>query len=85
MARAISETYSFSYLIQNPITKPIMEKHLNNFCKSINMSLVDLTYVSGTLKSMFAFNMGGGLPHEIVTALMRELDEVPVLELQTLK
>jgi hypothetical protein len=81
MNKTTSNTYSVSYLVQHPITKPIMERHLKDQLPK-SLEVKDLSYVHGTLADMLESNMGGGLPCEVITALMKDLDEIPVAELE---
>lgn len=80
MNKTTLSSYSVSQLIQHPTTKPIMEKHLKDQLPK-GMKVDDLTYVNGTLTDMLEHNMGGGLPYETITALITELDTIPVQKL----
>lgn len=75
MTKTTSSTYSVSYLIQHESTKPIMEKHLKDQLPS-SVKVEDLSYVHGTLTDMLKYNMGGGLPYKIITALIADLDAI---------
>ena len=77
MSKTTSSSHSVSYLIQHEGTKPVMEKHLNDQLPS-NVKVADLSYVHGTLTDMLRYNMGGGLPFEVITALIADLDKVKI-------
>ena len=69
----VTDTYTLSYLYNHPITKPIVIKYLEP------LGIIDqLNNADGTLREMFDYNMGGGIPPEVITALMAELDAIPL-------
>ncbi len=70
--KTISETYTLSFLVKHPKTKAIVLKHLG----SLNVDEQQLSSVDGTLREMYDTNMGGGIPHDIIIALMAELDTI---------
>ncbi len=74
--KTISDTYTLSFLVKHPKTKEIVLKHL----KPLNVDEQQLSSVDGTLKNMYDTNMGGGIPHDIIVALMAEIDTLEPLE-----
>lgn len=66
-----SSRYTLSYLAMHPKSKEIVYRHLRPL---ITEHGVEPALVSGTLQSMFDYNMGGGIPYEIIVSLMEELD-----------
>lgn len=67
----ISSTYTLGYLAMHPKTKEIVYRHLK---PQIVTYGIDPASVHGTLREMFDHNMGGGIPFDIIVALMKELD-----------
>lgn len=64
-----SSTYALSFLATHPLTKDIVSKHLTHMGGHPEL-------VTDTLPNLRDYNMGGGIPYEILVALMAELDTV---------
>lgn len=70
----VSNTYTLAFLANHPTTKDIVYKHL----RPILYDDDQLNGVHGTLEEMLVYNMGGGIPYDVITALMAELDKLPM-------
>jgi len=78
MPDKISSTYTFAFLVKHPASKEIVLKHL----APLGIDEAHLSRVDGTLSSLLE-NMGGGIPYHILVALMEELDQLCVQDLET--
>lgn len=69
----VSNTYMLSFLATHPQTKGIVSKHLAHMGGNPE-------WARDTLPNLRDFNMGGGIPYDILVALMAELDtlEMPL-------
>lgn len=74
MAKQISRDYTVAQLMQFPVTRKIVMLHL----KPLPVPLPVLENLHGSLRDMFETNMGGGIPYDIIVALMAELDALDV-------
>lgn len=70
----VSNTYTLSYLAKHELTKEIISKYL----KALVIDEEQLQNVDATLQELYSYNMGGGIPHDVIVALMSELDRLPV-------
>ncbi|OGL35883.1 hypothetical protein A3F38_01185 [Candidatus Saccharibacteria bacterium RIFCSPHIGHO2_12_FULL_48_21] len=70
--KTVSDTYTLSFLANHPKTKEIVWEHL----KTLNVDKQQLSSIHATLRGMYDTNMGGGIPHDVIVALMTELDTV---------
>jgi len=74
MNETVSSKYSLAYLVKHPKTKDIVLKHL----RPILQDDKQLDNVHATLQDLCDTNMGGGIPYGVMTALMGELNSLPI-------
>lgn len=68
--KTISEKYSVAFLATHPQTKPILEKHISPLVGDIE----SLRFINSTFDALCMENMGGGIPYEVMTKLLEELN-----------
>lgn len=78
--KTISSTYTVATLAALPATREILLKHL----QVTGINETELLKVQGTLREMYDMNMGGGIPHDIIVALMDELDSLDEADIEML-
>lgn len=67
--KTTSNSFTLSFLATHPLTKGIVSKHLSHMGGHPE-------WAHDTLPNLRDYNMGGGIPYDILVALMAELDTV---------
>lgn len=75
MTETVSQIYTLSFLAVHPKTKDIVAKHLS----PLGVDEQQILAVHETLSVLYDTNMGGGIPPDILVALMAELDALQSL------
>ena len=78
--QTVTNTYTLAHLVTHPSTKHIIYKHLKPLYPYAD-DLKHLEYIDCTLDGLADNNMGGGIPYEVMIALMEELNTSELLRI----
>jgi hypothetical protein len=73
--KSVTNTYTLAYLAVHPITKEIIHKYLSPLVGDMK----HIEFIDCTLDDLAIYNMGGGIPYEIMMLLKKELNTPAIL------
>ena len=74
--KTVTNTYTIAYLSTHPRTKNIVHKYLLKLAGGEEY----LGHLRSTLDELAEYNMGGGIPYEVMVKLRNELNTPEILE-----
>ncbi len=70
--KTVTNTYTLAQLTTHPQTKEIIHKYLQPLVGDMK----HLEFIGCTLDDLATYNMGGGIPYEMMVSITKELNEI---------